>query len=80
VPDHPFREVIFPNVQPEPSLAQLEATRRLRDFINAYKYVIVPILLTPAKLFSMTTRDRTRDNEQKLEHRKFHMNTRKNLL
>ena len=24
VPDHPFREV-FPNVQPEPSLAQLEA-------------------------------------------------------
>ena len=81
VPDHPFREVIFPNVQPEPSLAQLEAMRRLRgDFINAYKYVIVPILLTPAKLFSMTTRDRTRDNEHKLEHRKFHTNTRKNLL
>jgi len=25
VPDHPFREVVFPNVQPEPSLAQLEA-------------------------------------------------------
>jgi len=26
VPDHPFREVVFPNVQPEPSLVQLEAT------------------------------------------------------
>ena len=25
VPDHPFRKVVFPNVQPEPSLAQLEA-------------------------------------------------------
>jgi len=25
VPDHPFREVGFPNVQPEPPLAQLEA-------------------------------------------------------
>ena len=25
VPDRPFREVVFPNVQPEPSLAQLEA-------------------------------------------------------
>jgi len=25
VPDHPFREVVFPNIQPEPSLVQLEA-------------------------------------------------------
>jgi len=25
VPDHPFREVVFPNIQPESSLAQLEA-------------------------------------------------------
>ena len=25
VPDHPFREAVFPNVQPESSLAQLEA-------------------------------------------------------
>ena len=25
VPDHPFREVAFPNIQPEPSLAQFEA-------------------------------------------------------
>ena len=25
VPDHPFREVVFPNIQLEPSLAQLEA-------------------------------------------------------
>jgi len=24
VPDHPFREVVLPNVQPEPSLAQRE--------------------------------------------------------
>ena len=25
MPDHPFREVVFPNVQPEPFLVQLEA-------------------------------------------------------
>ena len=25
VPDHPFKEVVFPNVQPDPSLAQFEA-------------------------------------------------------
>ena len=25
MPDHPFREVVFPNIQPEPSLVQLEA-------------------------------------------------------
>ena len=25
VPDHPFREAVFPNIQPEPSLVQLEA-------------------------------------------------------
>jgi len=25
VPDHPYREVVFLNIQPEPSLAQLEA-------------------------------------------------------
>ena len=25
MPDHPFKEVVFPNVQPEPSLVQLEA-------------------------------------------------------
>ena len=25
MPDHSFREVLFPNVQPEPSLVQLEA-------------------------------------------------------
>ena len=25
MPDHPFKEVVFPNVQPEPFLAQLEA-------------------------------------------------------
>ena len=25
VPEHSFREVLFPNIQPEPSLAQLEA-------------------------------------------------------
>jgi len=25
VPDHPFREVVFPNVQPESPLVQLEA-------------------------------------------------------
>jgi len=25
VPDHPFREAVFPNIQPEPSLVQVEA-------------------------------------------------------
>ena len=31
VPDHSFREVVFPNVQPETSLAQLEAIPSSRD-------------------------------------------------
>jgi len=27
VPDHSFREAVFPNIQPEPPLAQLEAIK-----------------------------------------------------
>ena len=45
VPDHPFREVVFPNVQPEPSLAQLEAipsspiTSHMREWAQAYLHL-----------------------------------------
>jgi len=35
VPDHPFREVVFPNVQPEPSLAQLEVIEAISFGISA---------------------------------------------
>ena len=40
MPDHPFREVVFPDIQPEPSLEQLEAipcspiTNHMREEAN----------------------------------------------
>jgi len=37
VPDHPFREAVFPNVQPEPSLLQLEATMLLQRERKAHQ-------------------------------------------
>ena len=42
MPDHPFREVVFPNVQPESSLAQLEAIPSeslfFLDFLDVTSY------------------------------------------
>lgn len=50
------------------------------DLINAYKY---PKNIDPengAKLFMMMPNNRTRGSWHKLEHRKCHLNKRKNFL
>lgn len=55
------------------------AWRRLRrDLVTVYKYLKCRSEVDGARLFSVVCSYRTRSKGQKLQHRKFHANTKKN--